>query len=140
MSLQLGLPLMLVAAMLQAVLLPHLRVLGGQPDLVLVIVLAWSTLDRGSEGMVWAVAGGLLLDMLSGVPLGVSSLAMVPIAFFVSLTEAQVYRTNVFLPLLLTGLGSLAYHLIYLGLLAFLVNQPVAWGDSLSYVTLPSAL
>ncbi|MBN1310398.1 MAG: rod shape-determining protein MreD [Anaerolineae bacterium] len=140
MSLQIGIPLLLAATLLQAVVLPHLRMYGGQPDLVVVLVLAWATLDHEQEGMVWAFIGGLCLDLLSGVPLGISSLVLVPIAYLVSLTEARVYRTNVLLPLLLAGGGTLVYHVGYLLAIRFLVGMSVAWLQILWYVTLPSLL
>lgn len=140
MSLQLGIPLFAVAAVLQGAVLSQVRVFGGQPDVIVIIVLAWATLDRDREGMAWAFVGGLFLDLLSGTPLGISSLALVPIAYAVGLTEAQVYRTNIALPLLLTAAGSLAYHIIYLLLMRFLNDFPVAWSASFGYVTLPSVL
>ncbi len=140
MSLQLGLPLLLTAALLQAAVFPSFRGVGGQPDLVLMLVIAWATLDRGREGMAWAFVGGLLLDLLSGVPLGMSSLLLVPIAYAVGLTEAQVYRTNITLPLLLTLLGALAYHLGSLLLVRILVGSAVDWGYALLNIALPSIL
>ncbi len=138
MSLQLGVPLLLAAALVQATILPYLRVYGGQPDLIVVLVLAWATLDHDREGMVWAFVGGLLLDLLSGAPLGLSSLALVPIAYVVGLTEAGVYRTNIALPLLLTAAGALAYHLAYLLLLRFTMGMALPWGEALRYTALPS--
>ena len=140
MSLQLGLPLLLSSALIQAIILPRLRMYGGQPDLVVILVLAWAILDHKQEGMMWAFIGGLCLDLLSGTPLGISSLVLVPITYLVSLTEAQVYRTNILLPLLLTGGGTLAYHLGYLLSIRFLVGMSVTWLQVIWYVTLPSLL
>ncbi len=140
MSLQLGFPLLLLAAMVQGTILPHLRIFGGQPDLVLLLVLAWAILDREQEGIVWAFVGGLLLDVLSGAPLGLSALPMVPIAYLIGLTEAQVYRGGTVLALLLAVGGALAYHALYLLLLNVLAGYPVAWAMSFWYVTVPSVL
>lgn len=140
MSLQIGVPLMLVAAILQATVVPYLRIYGGQPDLVAVVALAWAILDRGMEGMVWAFIGGLFLDLLSGAPMGVSSLALVPVAFLIGLSEARVYRTTFLLPLLFAGGGALMFHLIYLLALQFLAGQPIVWRLVWWYVTLPSVL
>jgi rod shape-determining protein MreD len=139
-SLQLGLPLVILGAMLQSAVLPHLRVFGGQPDLVLLVVLAWAMLDPGREGMAWAFAGGLLLDLFSGAPLGVSSLALLPVAYVIGLTEAQIYRSNVVMPLVLGAGGALAYHLMLLLGLRFLAGYPVVWSTGFWYVTLPSVL
>jgi rod shape-determining protein MreD len=139
-SLQLGVPLFIVAVLLQATVLPHLRVYGGQPDLVVLLVLAWSTLDQEQEGLAWAFVGGLLLDLFSGTPIGVSSLALLPLAYLIGLLEAQVYRASLLLPLLLTAVGSTAYHVIYMLLLRFLTDYPLSWSASFGYVTLPSVL
>ena len=140
MSLGLGIPLFLIAMLLQATVLSQLRVFGGQPDLILVIVLAWSTLDQDQEGLVWAFVGGLFMNLISGVPFGVSSLALLPVAFVVSRTEAALYRASLILPALLMAAGALAYHILYLLLLNFLVGQPIEWRSSLTFVTLPSIL
>ena len=39
MSLHIGIPLFIAAAVLQAGLLPHLRAFGGQPDLIVILVI-----------------------------------------------------------------------------------------------------
>jgi rod shape-determining protein MreD len=140
MSLQLGLPLMLVATLIQAIIFPHLRMYGGQPDLVVLIVLVWAILDPKQEGMIWAFVGGLCLDLFSGVPLGITSLVLVPIAYGVGLTEAQVYRTSVLLPFILAGGGVVAYHIGYLLAMRFVVGMSVIWLQVIWYVTLPSLL
>jgi rod shape-determining protein MreD len=138
MSLQLGIPLTLLAALLEATVLPRLRIFGGQPDLVLIIVLTWAILDRDREAMVWAFVGGLWLDLFSGVPLGISSLILVPIVYLVGLTEARMYRTNIVLPLVLGVIGIWAYHLLFLLALRFLADMPLPWSQVFFYVTLPS--
>lgn len=140
MSLQLGVPLFFAAALLQSAVLSHLRIYGGQPDLIVVIVLAWAVLDRDQEGMVWAFVGGFILDLFSGAPLGISALALIPIAYVVGLTEAQVYRNNIGLPILMSVFGALAYHILYLVLLRFFGGVALSWSSALMYVTLPSVL
>jgi rod shape-determining protein MreD len=107
---------------------------------VLLVVLVWAMLDPGREGMTWAFVGGLLLDLFSGAPLGVSSLALLPVAYVIGLTEAQIYRSNVVMPLVLGAGGALAYHVIYLISLRFLAGYPVVWSTGFWYVTLPSVL
>lgn len=140
MSLPLGLPLLLLAAVLQSTVFSQLRAFGGQPDLVVVIVLAWSILDSEGEGMAWAFAGGLLLDVLSGAPLGLSSLVLLPVAYLVGLSEAQLYRANVGLLLLLGAGGSLAYHVLYVIALRLLGGIAIPWPEGIWYVTLPSVI
>lgn len=140
MSLQLGIPLFIGAVLLQSTILPRIRLLGGQPDLVLLVVFAWAMLDREQEGVVWAFVGGFLLDIFSGVPLGVSALALVPVTLVVSLAEPKVFRESVLPPLLLTAVGAAGYHLLVLLLLRFYAGFPIEWESALLFVTLPSIL
>ena len=138
MSLQLGIPLTLAAAIIQATILPHLRIFGGQPDLVLLIVLAWATMDHDREAMAWAFVGGMWVDLFSGVPMGISALVMLPIVYVIGLAEARVYRTSDILPVFLSVVGIGAYHVLYLLALRFLADMPLAWSGVFFYVTLPS--
>lgn len=140
MNLALGLPLLILAAMLQGSLLPYLRIQGGQPDLVLLVVVSWSLLGRNLEGMAWAFAGGIFLDLFSGAPLGVSSMGLVLAAFVTGLGGAPVERRNLFLPPVMALIGTAAFHATTLVALVVLGLQPPTWSASLSYVTLPSAL
>ena len=140
MSLATGLPLLLVSAMLQASALAGLRIQGGQLDLVLLVVISWSLLGRDVEGLAWGFTGGLLLDLFSGAPLGVSSVGLVLAAFVAGLGKGPVYSDNLLLPPVMTLAGTLIYHLVTLALLVALGLQPPTWSESLTYVTLPSGL
>jgi len=140
MSLHIGVPIFFIAALLQAAVLPQFRVFEGQPDLVVIVVLAWAILDQGQEGLFWAFVGGLALDLFSGAPFGISSLALMLVAYVVSQANAQLYRVNVVPPILLTAAGAFAYHVLYLILLRFLVGYAVVWAEALLYVTLPSVI
>lgn len=140
MSLQFGIPLFLIAGMLQAAIMPHLRIAGAQPDLIVILVLAWAILDHAEEGVVWAFVGGLFLDLFSGAPPGFSSLLLIPISYVVGFSEAQVYRKNLVLPVLLTAGSALVYHVAYLILLRFFLNSAVSITAVLWSITLPSVL
>lgn len=140
MNLHIGIPLLMVLTLIQSAIVPHMTLLDAQPDLVVLAVFAWATLDRGQEGMVWAFVGGLFLDLLSGAPLGMSSLLLTPLAYLVGLTEAQVYRNNILLPLILTAFGSLAYHIGYIVLLSLFAGYPIDWSAAIRHVTLPSVV
>ena len=60
----------IVSALLEVTILPELRIGGVQPDLVLIAAVVW-TFVVGFEGaLVWAFVGGLMLDVLTGRPLG----------------------------------------------------------------------
>jgi len=138
-SLPIAIPLLALAAMLQAAVLTHVRFLGGGFDLVLVLVLAWNLVQRNIDGPVWALIGGLLADTLSGGPFGASTLGLTLLSLTISLTEGRFYQANMLVALLASLIGTIFYHLIYLSVLA-LAGRTVNLADALTLVTLPSTI
>ncbi|HKG56494.1 MAG TPA: rod shape-determining protein MreD [Candidatus Limnocylindrales bacterium] len=65
-----------VAGLLELTVAPHIAVAGVQPHLVLVLGVIWTVAAGLETGLVWAFAGGLLLDVLAPRPLGVSAFAL----------------------------------------------------------------
>jgi rod shape-determining protein MreD len=134
-----GMPLLILAAVLQSTVLAHFRLFGGTLDLVLLLTLSWTISGDWLGGIAWGFIGGLCLDLLSGGPLGASPLGLVLMAYFASLTEGRFWRSHVLLPLTTVALGTIGYHTLYLvGLLAS--GHPMDWGYNLVHITLPAAV
>ncbi len=76
-----GAGVLLIAALVQGSVLPF--VIGDRVplNLVLVLVIGWALLRGLQSALVWAVVGGLWLDLLSGVPLGTAMLALSLVAY-----------------------------------------------------------
>jgi rod shape-determining protein MreD len=125
--------------MFQSALLPHLRIWGVFPNLMLMVVVSWSLLRGADQGLVWAFAGGLLVDLLSGSPLGAGTLALMAVAFLAGIGEVNVFRTHIALPLAAVLLSTLLYGLLML-LALQVTGQPVDWPGSLAKTVLPSAV
>jgi rod shape-determining protein MreD len=138
-SVLLGLPLLALAAVLQATVLSRIHLLGGTVDLVLLLSLSWTLVGEWQGGPAWGLMGGLCLDLLSGGPLGANALGLVLVAYGASLSEGRFWRSHVLLPLATVLLGTILYHLIYLALLA-ISGHSVDWAASLAGVTLPAVL
>ncbi len=64
--------LLLVLALAEASLLPAVLGDAVRPSLVLIAASVWVAV-RGRDGFVWAFAGGLMLDLMSSVPVGLFS-------------------------------------------------------------------
>ena len=109
MAYALGIPLMVVLAILQSAVFSHVRLIAGQADLVLLAVVAWGLTGRWREAMVLGLVGGACLDLLSALPLGISSLALVLIAFIVSVTEGRLWGAHLLTPLGVVLAASLAF-------------------------------
>ncbi|MEL6216549.1 MAG: rod shape-determining protein MreD, partial [Pseudomonadota bacterium] len=94
-----SLPIMFVAVVLQSSFIYQVRVLGGMPDLVLLLTLCWS-FDRDlDEGLVWAFVGGILADLQSAAPTGTTTLALIPALIVIYGLNRQLYRINYLLAL-----------------------------------------
>lgn len=106
---------------------------------MLLVVLAWTVVRNANEGLVWGFVGGLFVDLLSGGPLGATSLALLAMAFLAGQPWGQGLGSPVVRLLLLALVGVVVYHLVLLIALA-LTGHTVAWGFSLLRVAGPSAL
>ncbi len=135
----LGLAVLLGLTLAQSSLGPFLTIAGVQPDLVLIAVIGWTLLRGSQEGLLWAVIGGLGLDLLSGGPFGVMTVALVVTSLLTRLGYGRVFGGYLVIPLALTFPLSLVYYLTY-ALLLYVLNRPVAWIPALANVILPASL
>jgi rod shape-determining protein MreD len=109
--------LLAVAALLQSVLGPALPLVRGRPDLVLVVVIAWSMLRGSGEGAFVGFLGGLLLDSVAYTPFGINAALFGLIGYCIGLPEVNVYRGNLPYFLGITAVATLVYHTLYFLLL-----------------------
>lgn len=132
-----GLPLLASLAVLQATVLGNLRLLEGSPDLILLAVVGWAISGKGHQAMVWGLAGGLILDLLSGLPLGVTAMALILVAALVSFSEGSFWEAHFLMPLSVVLIASLLYYAIVL-LWLFIFGRPVELSYALTRVIMPS--
>lgn len=125
--------------LVQGTILSRFRLLGVSANLLLVTVVTWSLTRNVQEGMIWAFIGGLGVDLVSGMPLGTSPLALMPTCFLAGIGRSSVYAQNVFWPLLLVTLATPLH-----GWIILLTQQargvPVSWIDSTVRIILPELL
>jgi len=124
---------------IQTTAMPHLTILGAKPDLVLLMVISWSLLRGAKEGLIWALIGGIGLDLVSGAPFGTSTVALAVLSLLAGRGELSVFRTHIALPLIAILIATLTYDLFFLFLL-HMKGYAIVWTDSLTKVVLPSTL
>jgi rod shape-determining protein MreD len=131
--------LVVLVAVLAGSAMPAVRPLGVQPDLALLLAVCWAVVWGPGEGLLIAVAVGMLADLLSVRPVGLSVLGMLPAVLMASLSETGVVRAALPVAIAAVGAGTLAQHALF-----FVVSA--AMGDPLSPLdvslrsALPSAL
>jgi len=129
-------PLLSFAAILQVTIMPDFQIGDGRADLVLTLVLSWTLLAGNGEGVSWALVAGLAQDLLTGVPLGVSALALAIVAFAIGQLIRPLERAGLLLSPLIVAIGTAGYHLTLIGLYV-ITQQSVSIVYSLLHATLP---
>ena len=127
---------LVLVVIIQSTLLARLQVLGVCPNLLLVSTIAWGLLHTVGEGVVWGFAGGLGLDLITGMPLGTSSLAAMSACLLTGLGRNRVFGNNLWWPILIVALATPVYGWIVLATQQ-LQGLPVDWVASTTRVIGP---
>lgn len=133
----LGLPLLALAAVLQVTFVPQVRILGGEPNLVFLLVLAYAARAPLEEGAAWAFAGGILLDLLTSAPTGGSVLGLLLLVLLIDLLRVQFVDVGF---LAITGLvifGTLLFEAVLL-VLTVLGGHNIRLLEMIRYAVAPS--
>jgi rod shape-determining protein MreD len=139
MSAFLSIPILAIAAALQASFVPQVRLLGGGPDLVLLLVLSWSINSSLREAVTWAFVGGIMLDLLSYNPTGTSSAGLLIIVFAISGLGQRVHHIGFMMIIGLVLFGTLLQQITIMLILA-LTGYPIDLITGLTYVAAPTIL
>ena len=91
----LALALLVIAAVLQTTLVAPLPLLGGRPDLVLLVVLALALAGGRGAGAVAGFAGGLLGDIWSTQPLGTAALVLCALGYLAGMASRELAGSTV---------------------------------------------
>ncbi len=133
----LSIPILGLSAALMASMVPHvidfliallsnitpvLNNTRGQLNLVMLFVICWSIHAELTESLVWAFVGGLALDLLSILPIGATSVALILIAFAVNGVARQLFRVRLMFLIAVTPLATLFLTTYTLFALAILGN------------------
>ena len=119
----------------QGTILSRVRIQGISANLLLVTVVTWSLTRSVQEGLIWAFVGGLGIDLVSGMPLGTTPLALMPICFLAGIGRSSVFAQNMFWPVLLVALATPVHGWIVL-LTQQLRGLPVNWIESTVHIIL----
>lgn len=111
--------LLVLAAFVQASVLPALFPLGILPNLVLVLLLVWVALRGVAEGLIWVLGAGLLLDALAMDPIGTNGLALLPVVVAAGLARRRFFHSSMIVPLVLAVATTILHGLILMVLRGF---------------------
>jgi rod shape-determining protein MreD len=117
-------PMLVLLTVTQTSLVPALEVGPATPQLVLTWVVCWAVIRGRGEALPWAVAGGLILDLVSQMPPGAHLLALTTVTFLADLGHRVMQGSTFLFAAAAVFAGSLLYGLILLAVLAIAGRHP----------------
>jgi rod shape-determining protein MreD len=123
-----GLPLLILVALMEVSVLPMFRLYGLQPNLLLVVLVAWLIVRGANEAFILAPIGGVILGLVDGAPVGTALIGLAPLAFLQELRGSQLREGGLIAAVAFTILMSLFYNYTHLAVYTVI-------GDSGSWIT-----
>jgi rod shape-determining protein MreD len=107
--------LVIVFALLQVTIFPHLRIAGRVPDLGLILAVAVAFDYGPEEGALVGFFAGLAYDLFLATPLGLTALAYALTAYAVGVLQGGVLRSPRWFTPVIGGASGLVAGLLFVG-------------------------
>lgn len=137
MSYYVGAGIVFFCTLLEASVLPMFRLAGIQPNLTLIVLIAWLIIRGSEEAYVLIPFGGIMLGLVDGALMGTALLALAPVAVFQELRGFQFKESGIVMAIIFTFAMSLVYNYVYLAVFT-LQGQSGGWVDATAEVILPA--
>ncbi len=132
-------PVILLSVILQSAMISRMYLLSGIADLPLVILAAWALQQDVDSAWHWAIAMGLMVGFVSGLPWFVPVLAYAAIVTMAQVLQKRVWQAPLLAMFSVTFLGTVIINLLTFAVLRFSgVRMPVE--DVLGLLILPGVL
>lgn len=135
----LGFLLVITAFLLQTVVVPHIRIFGVQPDLILVVVVCFALAEGQLFGATFGFVGGFLEDLLMAEYMGFNMLTKTIVASLAGLLKGYGRPEGAFLPVV-TVFGASILSQVTFALLAFLFGETAIFRAIFTWLIFPTAL
>jgi rod shape-determining protein MreD len=129
----------MLAALAQVAVLPSFSILGSQPSLIIVLLVAWMSIRGQREALFLIPAAGFILGLLDGQPVGLAMLALSPLVLMTEVRELRLVDSDFVPALLLTALATFVYETTLLVSLAVRGGSP-SWLASVTDVLVPAVV
>lgn len=104
--------LLALAFLFQVSVMPHFKLLGVQPDLLLVVAVVVAIQDGPVQGAVTGFCGGMLQDLVNSLVMGVSALTKTLSAYLAGTLKHFFVTYSILLPVILVFLASVVEPLL----------------------------
>jgi rod shape-determining protein MreD len=134
-----SIPIMIILVVLQTGIINRIPLLNGTPDLILLVLVAWSLQEKVNNAWLWAVVGGVLVSFVSATPFFAPLIGYLLVTVLGRLLTRRIWQTPILAMFVLTFIGTILYQgTLFTALVVS--GVPLGWRESLNLVTLPSVL
>lgn len=109
--------LIVLAVLIQSASPSLLAIRGAAPDYVLILLIVSTIVLRHRHTLLWSFGAGVLLDVASSGPIGVSALALTLVTYLASLGGFGLFRTTYIWSIGAVAICTLTYYLTTMALL-----------------------
>lgn len=114
---------LIILAVLQTTLFPHLHIMGVIPNLILVFVVCYSMYADPVPATVFAIIAGLVFDVYQASNIGFNSIMMMYIGLGLSCLTSGYVKSNILTVLIFVAFATVMYEVIYAFLLYFIFGK-----------------
>ncbi|MGH2726782.1 MAG: rod shape-determining protein MreD [Actinomycetota bacterium] len=122
--------LLLTGLLLETSVLGEATLVGAKPPILLLFTVALALGEGPAMAAGFGFAGGLLTDLMTGLPTGITALAYTIVGYAVGTIRAQLQTPSAWLPVTMEFAASLGGLLLYGGV-ALLLGQEAVGGRTL---------
>jgi biotin transporter BioY len=134
-----GIPVLVLAVVIQTTAFSRLPLLFGTADLVLLVLLAWILNDKVKHGLEWVLMGGLMVSFVSALPFFTPLWGYFLAAGLSYWLKKRIWQTPVLAMLVSTFFGTLV--ILFISAIVLQISgSDISLTESFSLVILPSVL
>jgi rod shape-determining protein MreD len=124
---------------LQSAVFSRITLLHGTTDLVLLAIVAWSLQKRVQTAWQWGIIGGLLVSVVSALPLGVPVLCYLLAVVLALMLRQRVWQVPILAMFVTIFFSTFIVHIVTFVALR-VIGTPLPVLESVNLITLPSVL
>jgi rod shape-determining protein MreD len=134
-----AIPAIILAVILQSAMISRIYLLSGIADLPLVMLAAWALQEEVDSAWHWAIAFGLMVGFVSGIPWFVPVVGYVIVVTLAQVLQKRVWQAPLLAMFSVTFVGTIILNVISFAVLS-LSGTVMSLEDVLGLLVLPSVL
>ena len=139
MSYTIGVFAVVVAIIAQVAIMPAFSIFGVQPNLVIVLLVAWMAARGRREVLVLIPIAGFVHGLLDSQPLGLAMLGLAPLILMTEIRELRLVDSALLPAIVLTIAATVIYESTIMVALT-LTGESIEWIAAVMNVLVPAAI